>query len=71
MWIISKWQSITPKVIVRGFKKCCISKAVDGTDDDVLCGIAVKRMAMLGVSVRKMEAPIVKMETVTLIGEGR
>jgi hypothetical protein len=35
MWIISKWQSITPAVIVKGFKKCCISKAVDGTDDNM------------------------------------
>jgi hypothetical protein len=23
-------------VTVKGFKKCCISKAVDGTDDDML-----------------------------------
>jgi len=36
MWIISKWQSITPEVTVKGFKKCCISKAVDGTGDDML-----------------------------------
>ena len=34
------------------------------------CGMAVSRMGMLGVSVRKMKAPIVKMETVTLIGKG-
>jgi len=35
MWIISKWQSITPEVIVEGFKKCCVFKVVDGTDDDM------------------------------------
>jgi hypothetical protein len=35
------------------------------------CGIAVKRMEMLGVSVSKMEALTVKMEIVTLIGKGR
>ena len=35
------------------------------------CGIAVKSMGMLGVSVRKMKALSVKMNTVTLIGEGR
>jgi len=35
------------------------------------CGMTVKRMGMLGVSVRKMKALTVKMETVTLIGEGR
>ena len=22
---------------LKGFKQCCISSAVDGTDDDVLC----------------------------------
>jgi len=37
----------------------------------VRCGMAVRRMEMLGVSVRKMKALSVKMETVTLIGEGR
>ena len=34
-------------------------------------GWAVKRMGMLGVSVRKMKALTVKMKTVTLIGKGR
>jgi len=32
----------------------------------ICCGIAVKRMGMLGVSVRKMEAPTVKRETVPM-----
>ena len=36
VWIIREWQRISPEVIVKGFKKCCISNAVDGTDDDVL-----------------------------------
>ena len=27
------WQCILPAVNVKGFKKCCISNAVDGTDD--------------------------------------
>ena len=36
MWIISKWQSITPEVIVMGFKNLCVSSAVDGTDDVML-----------------------------------
>jgi hypothetical protein len=30
------WQHISPEVIVKGFKKCCTSCAVDGTDDDDL-----------------------------------
>jgi len=37
----------------------------------ICCGMAVKRMGMLGVCVRKMKALSVKMETVTLIGKGR
>jgi len=38
----------------------------------MLCyGMAVKRMGILRVSVRKMKALIVKMEPVTLIGKGR
>ena len=36
MWIITAWQCISPEVSVKGFKKCCISNAVDGTDDDML-----------------------------------
>ena len=34
-------------------------------------GMTVKMMGMLGMSVRKMKAPNVKMETVMLIGKGR
>ena len=26
------WQHISPEVTVKGFKKCCISSAVDETD---------------------------------------
>jgi len=37
----------------------------------ICCGMAVKSMGMLGVSVRKMKALIVKVETVTLTGKGR
>jgi len=35
------------------------------------CGMTVKRIGMLGVSVKKMKALTVKMETVTVIGNGR
>ena len=37
----------------------------------VCCGMAVKRMGMLRVRMRKMTALTVKMETVTRIGIGR
>ena len=36
MWIIIAWQCISPEFTVKGFKKCCISSALDGTDDDML-----------------------------------
>jgi hypothetical protein len=26
------WQSTSPQVTVKGFKKCCISNAVEGSD---------------------------------------
>jgi hypothetical protein len=37
----------------------------------ISCGMAMKRMGLLGMSVRKMRALTVKMEAVTLIGTGR
>jgi hypothetical protein len=38
----------------------------------IICfGMTVKGMGIIGVSVRKMMALIVKMETVPLIGKGR
>ena len=35
-WIIMAWEHISPEVTVKGLKKCCLSKAMDGTDDDML-----------------------------------
>jgi hypothetical protein len=35
-WILTAWQRISPEVTVKGFKKCCISSAMDGSEDDVL-----------------------------------
>jgi len=54
--------------VVKGFERCCVSNAVHEADD---CGMAVKRMAILGVSVQKMKALTVQIETVTLIDKGR
>ena len=33
MWIIMAWQRISPEVTVEGFWKCCISTAMDETDN--------------------------------------
>jgi len=35
MWIITAWQRISPEVVVKGFNKCCISNAMDKTDNDM------------------------------------
>jgi len=55
---------------VKGFRKCCISNAVDGTEDDKL-QMAAKRMGMLEVSATKTNALTMKMETLTPIGKSR
>jgi hypothetical protein len=36
MWTITAWQQISPEVTVKGFKKCCITNAVGGTDNGML-----------------------------------
>ena len=30
------WRHILPEMIVKGFKKCCMSNGMDGSDSDVL-----------------------------------
>jgi hypothetical protein len=58
-------------VTEKGFKKCCISNAMDGTDDDILWNGSKEDGNVKKVSVQKMKVLTVKMETVTLIGKGR
>jgi hypothetical protein len=33
-WIKTSWQGICPEVTVEGFKKCCISNAMDRREDE-------------------------------------
>jgi hypothetical protein len=33
MWMITAWQHISLELTVKGFKKCCMSNVVEGTDD--------------------------------------
>ena len=35
-WIVDAWADIELATIQTGFKKCCISNAMDGSEDDVL-----------------------------------
>jgi hypothetical protein len=39
MWIITAWQYISSEASVNGFKRCCISNALDETDDMLWSGI--------------------------------
>ena len=54
MSVITAWQYISSEVTVKGVKKCRISMQWKGVM--MCCGMAVRRMFMLGVSVRKMKA---------------
>jgi hypothetical protein len=54
MWIIATWQRISPEMTVMGPMQWMGLMIM-------CCGMAVKRMGMLGVSVRKMKALTVKM----------
>jgi len=35
-WVSAAWKAILDSIIVRSFKKCCISYALDGSEDDIL-----------------------------------
>ena len=57
---------------MKGCKKCCIFSAGEKTDGNMLwSGSEKERMGRLELNVRKMRAPTVMMETVTLSGTGR
>jgi hypothetical protein len=62
MWIIAVWQHISPEVSMKGPVYWMGMMMI-------CCGMTEKRMGMLGVSVMKMKALTLKMETVTLIGK--
>ena len=35
-WIKQSWDDISLSTVERSFKKCCISNALDGTEDDLI-----------------------------------
>ena len=61
------WQCILSEVIVKGFKNCCISSAMDEIGDDALWD-EIEENGNVRWSVRKMKALTVKMQTVALVG---
>ena len=35
-WVSAAWKAIPESIIIRSFKKCCISNALGGSEDDFL-----------------------------------
>ena len=35
-WVIKAWNGVKPEMIIKSFKKCGISNAMDGTEDDAI-----------------------------------
>jgi hypothetical protein len=64
------WQCISPEVTVKGFKKCFISSAVDGTDNGMLWNGSVE-VGNVKSECEEDEGMDCEMETLTLIGKGR
>jgi hypothetical protein len=68
MWIITAWHRVSAEVIVKGFKKCCISNKVAKTYDDMLWNSTEEDGNVR--SVKKMKALTVLLEKVSLVGKG-
>jgi hypothetical protein len=34
--VLAAWKAIPESIIVKSFKKCCLSNALDGSEDDIL-----------------------------------
>lgn len=42
-WVSSAWKSLPEEMVRKSFRKCCISNALDGTEDDALWDIASEK----------------------------
>jgi hypothetical protein len=51
---------ISPEATVWEFKKCCVTSAVEYL---ICCGMTVKRLEVIADSVRKLKAPVAKVDT--------
>ena len=51
MRVITAWQQISLEVTMKGYKKCCISTAMDGMNDVMLWNGSEEE----GVSMRNIE----------------
>jgi hypothetical protein len=61
------WHHISPGVTMKGFKTCCTFNSMDRTNDMLWNGTEEDG----DISMKKMKALTAKMETETLIGQGR
>jgi len=35
-WVSAAWKAIPESIIIRSFKKCCISNGLDGSEDNIV-----------------------------------
>jgi len=69
MWIIKVCQHISPKLTVKGIKKCCMSNAVDENDDNMLCNDSEENGSVRSECEGDVGTDC-EMETVTQSGNG-
>lgn len=36
LWVKKAWDAVSPEIVIKSFKKCCISNELDGTEDDAI-----------------------------------
>jgi hypothetical protein len=46
-WIKTAWDDISPESIVKGFKKCCVSNYMNGTEKMMSCGRKTMKKTLL------------------------
>jgi hypothetical protein len=63
--IITAWQHRPPLFTVKGFKKCCVSNALDGTDDGMFWddreedgNVRSECQPLCGISISALEVEI-------------
>ena len=56
-WIRDAWHDIPSQMIVKSFKKCCISNAMDGSEDDALYSDLVKPREANGADDENEQTP--------------
>jgi hypothetical protein len=68
-WIVTTWLWMSPEVIKKALNSAVYPVQWMGLM--ICCGMSVKRMGMLALSVRKVKVQTVRMERLTLIGKGQ